>query len=318
MKYLPCLAVVSLLLTGCPASPPESAVIPKEPERPMIAAPAERERSPDDFGKEKPDTLESEITAALSEMREELGKDYIFGQSKPFAIAGNITQREFDSIRDYTIKLCSEAMYHDFFNKKPDYPLKVYLLRDDKTYEDYCLKALGRKPSTPYGFYQGASRSLIMNIGTGTGTLVHEMVHALIRPDFPDVPAWFNEGLGSLYEQCRVESGSLRGLINWRYKGLMEAQRNNKLMPLNELFSTSDGEFYGENSGIRYAQARYFCLYLQENKVLPQFYRKFRETFDKDKTGVAIAEELLKKPIGQIDTDWQAWIKQVKDLDDLK
>ena len=37
-----------------------------------------------------------------------------------------------------------------------------------------------------------------MNIGTGGGTLVHELTHSLIAFDFPHVPDWFNEGLASL------------------------------------------------------------------------------------------------------------------------
>lgn len=306
-KYLFCLIIAGFLLMGCPASPPENTTESPESPRPMLG-PAE----------EKPVVLESQLDAAMAKLRKELGEGFIFGQTKPFVIAGNIPEAELESIHDYTIKLCSEALYKDFFTQKPDYVLKVYLLKDAQTYEDYCEKTLGQKPSTPYGFYQYASRSLIMNIGTGTGTLVHEMVHALIKPDFPDVPAWFNEGLGSLYEQCRVESGSLRGLINWRYQGLMEAQRNNKLMPLNKLFGTSDTEFYGENSRIRYAQARYFCLYLQEHKVLPRFYKKFKESFDDDKTGIKAAEELLNKPIEEIDRDWQAWIRKVADIDSLR
>ena len=28
------------------------------------------------------------------------------------------------------------------------------------------------------------------------------MVHPFVEANFPDCPAWFNEGLGSLYEQC--------------------------------------------------------------------------------------------------------------------
>ena len=40
-----------------------------------------------------------------------------------------------------------------------------------------------------------------MNIGPGPGTLSHELVHPYMEANFPNVPAWFNEGLASLYEQ---------------------------------------------------------------------------------------------------------------------
>ena len=158
-----------------------------------------------------------------------------------------------------------------------------------------------------------------MDISTGTGTLVHEMFHALVAPDFPDIPAWFNEGMGSLYEQCRVEtSGSLRGLFNWRYAGLMEAYNDGDLVPLKDLFSTTDNQFYGPGSGLHYAQARYFCLYMQENKILPQFYKKFRDNYDEDNTGTKFVEELFKKTIEEIDKEWQDWVPKVKNIESLK
>ena len=50
--------------------------------------------------------------------------------------------------------------------------------------------------------------TMLMNISTGGGTLVHELVHALIRPDFPNVPTWFNEGLASLYEQSSFRASA--------------------------------------------------------------------------------------------------------------
>jgi len=59
---------------------------------------------------------------------------------------------------------------------------------------------LGEHPTTPYGYYSRNKKALVMNIGTGGGTLLHEMVHAMAEADFEDIPSWLNEGLGSLYE----------------------------------------------------------------------------------------------------------------------
>lgn len=55
------------------------------------------------------------------------------------------------------------------------------------------------------------------------GTLVHEIVHPFIEANFPDCPSWFNEGLASMYEQCRDNSGHIWGSTNWRLNGLKEA-----------------------------------------------------------------------------------------------
>ncbi len=73
---------------------------------------------------------------------------------------------------------------------------------------------------------------MLMNVGTGTGTLVHELTHALIKPDFPQVPSWFNEGLASLFEQCTLDNGDICGLPNWRLPDLQNAIRKNELRSL--------------------------------------------------------------------------------------
>ena len=73
-----------------------------------------------------------------------------------------------------------------------------------------------------------ADRALVMNIATGGGTLVHEIVHPFVAANFPDCPAWFNEGLGSLYEQCGEEDGQIHGYTNWRLPGLQAAIRKHR------------------------------------------------------------------------------------------
>lgn len=252
---------------------------------------------------------EMDPSGFMAELKEELGNGYVIEYEKPFVIAGNISKSEFDRFKEQTIKDCAEAMYKDFFEKRPVGLFKVYLFKNAASYEEYCVKKFGHKPSSPYGFFRDDCDSLIMNIATGGGTLVHEMVHALIRPDFPDVPAWFNEGLGSLFECCKIDGGSLRGEKNWRYPILMDAADKDKLVPLRKLFATSDSEFYGDNSSANYAQARYFCMYMQEKDCLPAFYRQFRDNFAGDETGIKFIESSFGKNIDAIDKEWQEWIK---------
>ena len=123
-----------------------------------------------------------------------------------------------------------------------------------------------------------------MNIETGGGTLVHEIVHPLVAANFPKCPSWLNEGLGSLYEQCQDRNGHIYGLTNWRLHGLHEALKDEKYkMPtFEELTSTSTREFYEEDPGTNYAQARYLLYYLQEQGLLVKFYHEFRRSAQDD------------------------------------
>ena len=73
--------------------------------------------------------------------------------------------------------------------------------------------------SAPFlGYYNPADNLIMATSGSqGHGTLIHEMVHALIESDFPDAPDWLDEGLASLYERSLWASGGrLVPVANWR------------------------------------------------------------------------------------------------------
>ena len=156
-----------------------------------------------------------------------------------------------------------------------------------------------------------------MNISTGGGTLVHEIVHPFIHANFPACPAWFNEGLAALYEQSTEKDGHIHGLVNWRFTGLEKAIRDGKLISFQKLTATSDREFYGgpdnPNYNQHYAQARYLCLYLQEKGLLTKFYREFVANAKADRTGY----ETLQRVLGEKDMDafqkkWEKFILSLR------
>jgi len=151
----------------------------------------------------------------------------------------------------------------------------------------------GRKPSTPYGYYSSADKALVMNISTGGGTLVHEIVHPFIESNFPDCPSWFNEGLASLYEQSRDDRGHIKGSTNWRLRGLQSAIAARSVPDFQTLCSTTTHEFYNKDVGTNYSQARYLCYYLQEQELLVRYYHEFRRNVKSDPTGYQTLQSVL-------------------------
>ncbi len=83
-----------------------------------------------------------------------------------------------------------------------------------------------------------------MNISTGGGTLVHEMVHAFMHGNVPSCPVWINEGLASLFEQCALRDGHIIGRVNWRLTGLKEALAADEAPAWAHLAVMTDREFY--------------------------------------------------------------------------
>jgi hypothetical protein len=154
---------------------------------------------------------------------------------------------------------------------------------------------------------------VVLNINTGGGTLVHELTHALADFDFPAIPDWFNEGLASLHEQCRIrtdESG-IDGLVNWRLPGLQDVIRQGRLPSIEQLIVRND--FRGRDVGLNYAQARYLCLFLQQRGQLERYYYRFRQQQSTDPQGLATLLELFPDcDWGEIDRQFQEWVLQLE------
>jgi hypothetical protein len=230
----------------------------------------------------------------------------------PFLIAGDGTPAQLDRYRDGTILAAARALRATYFEREPAEPVLILLFESRGPYARLAKKWFGDADVPHYGFYRREQNVMLMNVSTGTGTLVHELVHALVATDFPGVPDWFNEGLASLYEQCSLGGGRITGHENWRLPGLQRAMRSGGLRSLRELIE--DEDFYDRaNVGINYAQARYLLMYLQAKRMLPDCYRKFRANAARDPTGLKTLEGLVApKSLEQFESDWRKWVTALR------
>lgn len=251
---------------------------------------------------------EEESARVTGEIRKELGEDVqVEFIEDYFFVASNDTPAMFRTCKG-TISRMFRYLYQDYFSRKPEKPIRVYLFRDRASYEAYCNASYKKPPSTPFGFYMSRERKMVMNIATGTGTLAHELVHPLLAEDFPDVPSWFNEGFASLFEQSGTRGAKIVGDVNWRLPGLLKALKAGKGVALADLLATSTEQFYGDERGINYATARYLCYYLQEHGQLIGFYRDFKAAAKEDPTGARTLEKSTGKSLADLDKSWREWV----------
>lgn len=258
-------------------------------------------------------TLAEQCRDAAAELRESIGDGFPVIVREPFVISGNLSKQELDDWHERTLAPATEAMLASYFDRQPDKPITVLLFDSAEVYDAQAKRLFGDENVSVYGYYKPNRRTLVMNIATGGGTLVHELTHALIDFDFPDVPDWFNEGLASLHEQCRfrTDGSGIDGLENWRLPALQEAIRNKKLRTLESL--VHDDDFRGRRMGMNYAQARYFCLYLQRQGLLEKFYEAFRDTQKKDPTGALAVRTILPNHTWEeLDREYQAWVLELE------
>ncbi|MEN6450098.1 MAG: hypothetical protein ABFC96_06380 [Thermoguttaceae bacterium] len=231
----------------------------------------------------------------------------------PFVVIGDDEPAEVRRRTKDTVEWAVAKLKAAYFPRDPTDILDIWLFKDRESYETNAAKLFRTKPDTPYGYFSAADKALVMNISTGGGTLVHEIVHPFVAANFPRCPAWFNEGLGSLYEQCGEENGDIHGYTNWRLPGLQKAILKHRAPSFKTLCSTSDDEFYNKDRGTNYAQARYLCYYLQQRGLLRKFYRRFRAESQKDPTGYETLQKVLgRNDMAEFQKDWEAYVLKLR------
>jgi len=247
------------------------------------------------------------VDSVMLELMRETRKAFAALDVSGYRVIVEGTEARARSVAERTVEPVAERLAKQYFEKSPRDGIRLVLFTSNATYRKGAAVLTGEKPDTPFGFYSGELSAVIMNLSTGGGTLVHEMVHTFTETDFPDMPAWFNEGLASLYEQCRFEPGKLVGLTNWRLPALQERLRADARRSglLARVVATSTDEFYGASSGLNYAAARYLCYDLQQRGVLVRYYKEFRRDCRKDPTGRKTLERVLETSLGSYEPGWR-------------
>jgi hypothetical protein len=304
-KLLPTVVVISVLVVvtvSCGAGAGTKAKAPVAVAESALVLP-----------KELGSFTKAEFEVHVAQLKKRLpSKDFAIVVQPPFVVIGDEPADVVKERADGTIKWAVEKLKQDFFTDDPKEILDIWLFKDAASYQKHTQLIFNDTPTTPYGYYSREEKALIMNIGTGGGTLVHEIVHPFMEANFPECPSWLNEGMGSLYEQCGEADGHIHGFVNWRLPGLQKAI-NAKTVPAFKTLLTMDRDtFYGDRTGINYAQSRYLCYYLQEKDLLVKFYKQFRAGHKEDPSGF----QTLRAVLGESDMDQfkRRWEKYVLGL----
>lgn len=258
----------------------------------------------------------AELAQHVMALKERLGDEassFTLVSVPPFVVLGNQSPERVRASAEQIVAWSRTQLRALYFAKDPDRILDVWLLKDAASYRRWAIEVSGEPPGTPYGYYTSTYGALVMNIATGGGTLVHELVHPYMEANFVDPPAWLNEGLGSLYEQSDQRDGKIVGLTNWRLAGLQDAIRQGAVPSFKTLTHTTTQEFYSQDPGTNYAQARYLLFYLQEQGLLQQYWATLRANASSDPSGYgSLVKTLKEKDLAAFQKRWEQWVLSLR------
>jgi LmbE family N-acetylglucosaminyl deacetylase len=230
----------------------------------------------------------------------------------PFLVIGDEPPPRVRSRAKEVVRWCRDLLLKDFFTRAPSQLHEVWVLKDQASYEEVSRRVFRTEPNTPYGFYLASRRALVMNIKPGFGTLTHELVHPFMSEVWPDVPAWLNEGVASLFERPQERDGHLRGGVNWRLPAVQQGLDAGAVPSFEALTQMSHRTFYDDPTGVNYATARYLCLWLQELGVLPAFVRRAIDLQKEDPTGWRALGAVLEAPPETRRKEWESFVQALR------
>lgn len=163
--------------------------------------------------------------------------------------------------------------------------------------------AFGPLPSD-WGFYLPDHRIAFANIGVSIGNLRHELAHPMVDDDYPKIPAWLGEGVGSLYGTARWRRDRFEFLVNYRLRDVQRALAQGALPTFAQLAASTSREVHGNAGMIYYGMARYVLLFAEQQGKLAALYRALREA-DKRDHGKVLAAHLDEKA-------FLAWVTKLR------
>lgn len=256
---------------------------------------------------------QADLAQRAAEVRAQLGSGFTTIIERPFVVAGDEPEAAIREHARVIVRWSSDKLRADFFADDPDAIYAIYLFKDAASYQANAIKLFGSAPTTPYGYCSPAEHALVMNIATGGGTLVHEMVHAYMHGNVPACPDWINEGLASLFEQCGDRHGHIIGLVNWRLPVLQSALASGAAPSWAHMTGLPDRGFYADAVGANYGTARYIMYWLQEQNLLHTFWITWRAHRDHDASGLATLLGLFPHDDpAAVEQRWRDWVTALK------
>jgi hypothetical protein len=227
----------------------------------------------------------------------------------PFVLVANTSVAELERLHREALAPLAAALERAYFDAPATEPVTMVLLKDEASYRSVARSLDGYDPLNYDGYYQRSDKRLVVHLGTGLGTLSHELCHAYTQRDCPTLPEWVDEGLAALHEETRFSDDRLLivGLSNWRCRILSDAFAAGELPRIEEIAGAAT--IRGRHEGLNYAYARSFCRFLQDRGLLPHFYRKLRGAAGTDPTGLATLRRLLATETNaEIDEQFRRWL----------
>jgi hypothetical protein len=210
------------------------------------------------------------------------------------------------------------GLRREFDIDAPKYMITVYAADYTMNVYDYARKLHGLTLPQGVVAYSVAEDMSLSAVGgaRACGSMAHELVHLLIKQNFPMSPAWLEEGLASEVAVAQPKANGFKFGYSWRddtLKTRLEVRPTvAELLNLSwdDLNAASIGQI--QQAAARQAMAAVFIRYLDAKGKLQDVYFAVRDHhMNHDLTGFSSYQQILEEKLGMnvvaIDRDFEQW-----------
>ena len=247
----------------------------------------------------------------IARLKRKLGRDFTVKQVGIFVVAWDLNEEQ-GAQYEKLIGQQEKLLYDKWFGTRPGTIIKIVLFKNNASLRKSAKKVAVKSAVMPGGgFYLAYEKVLCVDTAMGAWVLKHELTHALLHADWrrEKLTQWIDEGMAMLIESCTFTDDGIELRLDWRLSVVHRLMKAQKLPHLKDVFRM-DFRTYNrrENRMVADAMARNLLFYLHEKGMLVRFYRRFRNNYSRDRSGIKFLEQLLKKDIDAIEADWLGWV----------
>lgn len=246
----------------------------------------------------------------------------VFAQKEKVVVLGIGEQKNAEGLADALSKE-QVRLWRNLLGRKDAPPLVIVyanLSPEGRERQGILLSQAvhGRAAAGKEGYYSAYDRSLVLRKGIVDdagklylGTAVHELVHALLDCDSPEIPLWLNEGLASLFEEQNADG---KPIDNYRLYELLLAQKTNEGVSVKTLL---DGQI-PRSIETRDAMFRYTVLWVYTQKGFPGVQGLLKRVRERKGNDVGALCEVIGIPKVGLDKAFAAFLqtRDVKGVDE--
>jgi hypothetical protein len=232
-----------------------------------------------------------------------------------FLVFSNLPESQTYNLIDNDIRNTSNYILKNFAVKTPPDVINVFLFENRESY-DNALSHIFRESSlgfTTSGFYHPQSNSVLALYTKRESTVSHEIIHSITASDFQDIPAWFDEGFATLFQDMYSAGSSRTFIYNTDLEYLQNSIRSGTYVQIDEMMRSGENGFY-ENIGFNYPQAEFILRYLNDKDLLKKYYKFFRSTVQQDSTGIKQLERVTGITINELDKEFRNYILSLRSI----